>query len=167
MMRLNLKLHSFSFVENIIPPKSSIEVCILTFPDMQKLSSAIDTKDLYNSLASFRLKYNENTNNIIVCVTKKSYFAKEQLIATGCINTKEIDECNNNSLKIDLYEPVQKSGDLKRKLIGKVKVNFMLKEVFTNENLDVNYNEFEQRSLGNKFNNLFSRNKNNSNYIFN
>ena len=167
MLSLNLKLHSFSFDESIISTKGSIEVCILTFPDMQKKSSIIDTKDMYNSQSSFRIKYNENTNNIIICVTKKSYFAKDKLIAAGCINSKEIDENNNNSLKIDLYEPVQQSGNMKRRIIGRVKVNFTLKEIFTNENYELNTDETEQRTSSSKLNYLLNRNKKDSLYIFN
>lgn len=173
MLCLNLRFHSISFDQNAVCPNGSINLSIFTFPDMQKQTLTIDTKDMYNSEKLFKIKYNDNTDNIIICFVKKSFFFKEEIIATASIRSKDIDENTAGYMKIDLYEPNPHLGEItnkiqkERKIVGTMKANFALKEIFTVDNYGFNYDKLEQLTLRKKFNSKYDRKKNNEQYVFN
>lgn len=85
MLNLYLRLHSIKFASSDYQA-SSLYVCIFTFPEMQKQSIQINSESANFSEALFKIEYNENINNIVICFVKKGFFRKEEIIASACVH---------------------------------------------------------------------------------
>ncbi|KAK8841759.1 hypothetical protein M9Y10_026708 [Tritrichomonas musculus] len=176
MLSLNLKLHSISFIQDVVDRNGSIRMTIATFPDMQKQIVSLESKDLYNLETSIKLKYNESTNMIIIYFQKKGLFKDGEVFASGCIHSREIDENKNGCLKIEMREIIQQSEEKNnqkiakaRKIMGTMKINFSIKEIFEINDYgnDLSIDKFEQKSILQKFTKNMNKKANEEQYIFN
>lgn len=173
MLCLNLKLHSINLPPSIISPNDTLRVSITTIPDKQKEAKTIQVKNLNIETVSFKIKFNDIIENIIVVFRKKSFFSDGPIIASTCIKTKDIKEnCNEFNKKINLYEPYQKVSEKEnvkktRKIIGSMETNFSVKEEFAIKSYGINLDNIEQRTLRTKLNNFNSLNQKKNQYIFN
>lgn len=181
MMKLNLRLHSINFIHDLFDHNDSVRMTVATFPDMQKHDVILEYKDLYNSITSFKLRYNDQTNMMIIYFQKKGFFKDGEVIGSALIHTKDIDENKDGHLKIEIHEinPTSETKDNKnnknnkrkntRKTIGSLKMNFIIKETFETEEYDILsiYDKNNENSFFNKNHKKCNSRVNESQYVFN
>ena len=187
MMKLNLRLHSINFIHDLFDHNDSVRMTVATFPDMQKHDVILEYKDIYNSITSFKLRYNDQTNMMIIYFQKKGFFKDGEVIGSALIHTKDIDESKDGHLKIEIHEinPTSETKDNKnknknnnhyhnkgkntRKTIGSLKMNFIIKETFETEEYDILsiYDKNNENSFFNKNHKKCNSRVNESQYVFN
>lgn len=127
-------MHSFEIIKNIIGPKDKIRVSITTLPELQKQSQTIDFKKMNSISPIFNIKYNENTEKIIIVFRKKSFLGSQPIIASTFMKTEDLKIFENKTIerkKIRIFEPVNESKD-KREIVGKMIIELSLEEIKPN-----------------------------------
>ncbi|KAK8852975.1 hypothetical protein M9Y10_017972 [Tritrichomonas musculus] len=169
MISLNIKLHSFKILEEIINENDTIRVSITTVPDMQKQAQTFDFKKIDEANISFKINFVGITEKIIITLRKKTFMNKGPIFASAVLSRENMNIYNEfinfESKKIDLYEPIQQdNGKINnkstesRKIIGHADIDFSLKDEFSKENYIIG-NEFFKKY--NKMNCLFINEFNN------
>lgn len=136
MLSINIQMHSFVFNKELVSPKDKVRVSITTLPEGQKQAQTIDIKKLDMMKPSFNIKFNENTDKIVVVFRRKSILACDPIIASTVMKTRDLnifDNKMNEKKNVRIFEPISQAKD-KRKILGRMTIEFALEETNANKN---------------------------------
>lgn len=162
MLALNIKLHSINFSKDIIDTNDIIEVTIMTYPDEQKQEKSFEMKKIDSAKVSFKINFVGITEKIAFVFRKKTLFKKSPIIAVAVLQKNNIKIYNQmisfESEKIDLFDSIKQvdskengKANKKQKIVGKMEIDFSIKDEFSKENYNISNEIFQKCSKMNSF----------------
>lgn len=178
MLNLKMQMQSINLSKEIIGENDTIRVSITTVPDGQKQAQTVEVKKLAINQPSFKIKFNDKTEKIIVVFRKIGLFTGDHIIASTVLHSKDIhifkEMINSEHFKAPIFEPIQncKNNNVNgknRRIVGCMEIEFTLCEDFSRRNYFINKEnkqEFNNKDYSKVDALLMNQSNGNNDFVF-